>query len=52
MPTQHNTRIDENSNGTYSWSCTCGDEADEFEDWDSADDSAIEHRRDSGTKEA
>ena len=41
---EHNTVIVANSNGTFGWQCSCGDEADEFEDEDAADTDADEHR--------
>jgi hypothetical protein len=43
---QHQIRFEENSNGTWGWNClTCGAEADEFEDRDSAEDNASEYHR-------
>jgi hypothetical protein len=41
---EHNTTVYPNENGTYAWECSCGDEADEFEDFDAADTNADEHR--------
>lgn len=40
----HNTTVAENGNGTFGWECSCGDEADEFEDYDAADTDSDEHR--------
>jgi hypothetical protein len=42
---EHETTVVENHNGTYGWECSCGDEADEFEDFDAADTDADEHRQ-------
>lgn len=42
----HLIAVEPNRNRTYSWTCTCGAEADEFEDYDSADINASEHLRD------
>jgi hypothetical protein len=45
MAAGHSITITSNSNDTHGWACTCGDEADEFEDQDAAECSADEHLR-------